>query len=102
MNEDVDFLQRWFIAHCDEDWEHGTGIRLTSLDNPGWGLEVDLRGTELEDVSMPRVVVERSESDWTHAWSDGLTFTAFGGAGNLADVIGHFRAFVNSGGAGES
>ncbi|ROP37121.1 immunity 53 family protein [Saccharothrix texasensis] len=92
--DDLVFLQQWFSAHCDEDWEHGEGIKLISLDNPGWSLEVDLRGTGFEGRSMPRVKAERSETDWTQAWSDGRKFHAVGGAGNLVEVIGHFRAFV--------
>ncbi len=97
MNEDIAFLQRWFSVHCDGDWEHGSGIKLSSLENPGWSLEVNLLGAELEDVLTPHVVVERGELDWTHAWSDGRTFNAVGGPENLAEIIGHFRAFVEAG-----
>ncbi len=29
-------LQRWYSAQCDGDWEHGLGVRIETLDNPGW------------------------------------------------------------------
>lgn len=30
----VEWLQRWLLAQCDGDWEHGDGITIQSLDNP--------------------------------------------------------------------
>src|SRR5687768_977742 len=41
-------LQRWYAAQCDGDWEHGFGITITTLDNPGWLMKVDLVKTSLE------------------------------------------------------
>ena len=35
-------LQSWYQAQCDEDWEHGEGITIETLDNPGWSLEIAL------------------------------------------------------------
>jgi hypothetical protein len=57
---------------------------------------VGLQGTEFEGKPMSHAVAERSESDWTHAWSDGKTFSAVGGAENLGEVLDHFRAFVDA------
>ncbi|MDQ7778906.1 MAG: Imm53 family immunity protein, partial [Planctomycetota bacterium] len=42
-------LQKWFAGHCNGDWEHGAGITITTLDNPGWGVDISLEGTELEN-----------------------------------------------------
>ena len=39
---------RWYTAHCDGAWEHHNGISIRSLDNPGWWVTIDLRGTPLE------------------------------------------------------
>ena len=48
-------LSRWYAAHCDGEREHHHGITLTSLDNPGWWMKVDLSGTELATRDFPRV-----------------------------------------------
>jgi Immunity protein 53 len=41
-------LQQWYAAQCDCDWEHGSGVKIESLDNPGWLIKIDLAGTSLE------------------------------------------------------
>ena len=47
MNE-IARLQKWFKSECDGDWEHRHGISITSCDNPGWWVKIDLRNTALE------------------------------------------------------
>jgi len=41
-------LQKWYFAQCDGDWEHSYGVRIDTVDNPGWTLEIDLVGTNLD------------------------------------------------------
>jgi hypothetical protein len=41
-------LQAWYAAQCDGDWEHQHGVRIETLDNPGWLVTVELAGTQLE------------------------------------------------------
>lgn len=45
-------LQAWFRAQCDEDqeYEESGGIRIETLDNPGWRVTVHLDGTALAGV----------------------------------------------------
>ena len=42
-------LQDWYSAQCNGDWEHQQGVRIESLDNPGWALDIDLADTALAD-----------------------------------------------------
>ncbi len=44
---DIERLQAWYLAQCDGEWEHGFGPTISTLDNPGWSVKVDLKGTEL-------------------------------------------------------
>ena len=46
----LEFLIDWFAIHCDGDWEHSEGIRIATLDNPGWALDVRIEDTELDGV----------------------------------------------------
>ena len=48
MTGEIDELQRWFESQCDGDWEHDAGVRIETLDNPGWHVEIGLAGTDLE------------------------------------------------------
>jgi Immunity protein 53 len=48
-------LQDWYSAQCDGDWEHQQGVRIESLDNPGWALDIDLADTALADKPFTEV-----------------------------------------------
>ncbi|MDX1969848.1 MAG: Imm53 family immunity protein [Planctomycetaceae bacterium] len=45
-------LMAWYQAQCNGSWEHHYGIKLQSLDNPGWQLTVDLIHTDLQGRRM--------------------------------------------------
>jgi hypothetical protein len=89
-------LQQWYLAQCDGDWEHEYGVELTTLDNPGWALDVNLADSAFNVQDKERELVERSEHDWV-AW--GVEREKFAGACgplNLSELIGIFLAFVES------
>src|SRR5687768_6594353 len=89
-------LQRWYRAQCDGDWEHSYGIKIETLDNPGWEINVDLRDTRWEDFRRPLEIVERSEGDWIHTkWTDAC-FNGAGGAGNFEELIERFLQIVET------
>jgi len=48
----LSLLEKWYSAQCDGDWEHQYGVSIGTLDNPGWTLEIDLRGTDSEDRTL--------------------------------------------------
>ncbi|MFK0239099.1 Imm53 family immunity protein, partial [Streptomyces vinaceus] len=35
------------------DWEHEWGVKIATLDNPGWTVEIDLEETDLEGREYP-------------------------------------------------
>ncbi|NUW33871.1 hypothetical protein HTZ77_20900 [Nonomuraea sp. SMC257] len=90
------FLQSWYASCCDDDWEHGYGVTIDTLDNPGWRLEVDLVNTPLAGALLDRRVVERTEDDWVHAWSDGIHFGGACGPLNLGELLAAFQDFVGN------
>ncbi len=57
MSDALSWLSEWYLAQCDSNWEHGHGITIETLDNPGWMLTVDLAGTALG--KLPDQVVSR-------------------------------------------
>lgn len=60
----LESLAAWYSLNCNGTWEHQYGVEISTLDNPGWQVKIDLRGTRLDVVDGPRVEVTRSESDW--------------------------------------
>ena len=96
MAEDnLNWLVDWYARHCDGNWEHGYGIKISNIDNPGWTLEIDLSGTELEDV--PFGEIKHNYDDDVSWWVCSRTETTFHpacGAPDLASVIGVFRTWA--------
>ena len=90
----LDFLIEWFARQCDGDWEHGLGISIGTLDNPGWMIDIRLEGTELEGAVVDWVESEESETQWLHWCSTGLDFKARCGPRDLERALASFEAFV--------
>ena len=109
MNDELQWLMRWYLAECNNDWEHQYGVAIDTLDNPGWSLKVDLTETEMQGRSFERVwhgeptddldEWRRTGSWWVADVKDGK-FTASCGPLDLAAVIGLFRHWVE--GAGQA
>ena len=83
-------LQDWYSAQCDGKWEHGSGVKISTLDNPGWSIRVDLAGTSLEALNFERVTVEHSDQDWLSYWTEEKTFCGFGDPSKLQPLIEKF------------
>ena len=91
----LDWLQGWYGAMCDGDWEHQQGIRLTTLDNPGWSLTVDLLATGLDELPpVAYCLSERSEHDWVGFKTDSGQWRGACGPLNLTELIAAFRAWA--------
>lgn len=97
------WLQAWYVEQCDGDWEHGEGIRIETLDSPGWIVTISLAGTTLEALPpLPRNEMHRSEDDWSEIWVEKQTFRAACGPLNLAQVLHEFRVWATSTGSSGS
>jgi immunity protein 53 of polymorphic toxin system len=80
-------LEQWYLGNCDGDWEHEFGIRIDTLDNPGWSFDVSLEGTKLEEIHFEPVRIERSESEWIHCFTKEGKFKVRCGPRNLEEGI---------------
>ena len=47
INDNLIWLINWYTSHCDGDWEHIFGIKIGTLDNPGWHIQISIEETEL-------------------------------------------------------
>jgi hypothetical protein len=103
MSDELSWLQQWYSAHCDGIWEHGAGITIETIDNPGWSVKICLEGTEMESILFEPVKTEISETDWTQCRmaerekrESYRRFEGHGGASNLSDIIHVFRTWVET------
>ena len=92
--DDIRWLQGWYLDQCTDSLEPQSSIRITTIGNPGWRVEVDLEGTSLEQKSMPPTEVHRSEHDWLVAKVEGKRFDGCGGPDNLGELIHIFRLWA--------
>ncbi len=86
-------LQDWYHSQCDEDWEHSYGVKIDTLDNPGWSLTIDLDGTCLEaktflavSYGVEKEAIQRSD-DWVHCYVERKKFIARGGPHKLDEML---------------
>ena len=86
-------LSAWYAAHCDGVWEHDHGVVIETLDNPGWRLLVDLRGTALEARHFDDVSAgDPSTNDWKVLRVRNARFEGMGDPSRLGEII---RGFVD-------
>ena len=90
-------LEEWFSSQCDGDWEHGNGVRIETLDNPGWRVTIDLAETSLEREPFPKHEDKMEhETDWLTCWKKDSTFEGRSGPRRLKEIIGIFLAWVEN------
>jgi hypothetical protein len=89
------WLMGWYARHCDGQWEHGHGVRIDSIDNPGWCLRIDLAGTDLAGRAFePLSHGDEFEGPWWERRLEGTEFVGYGGATELAELIRVFRRWA--------
>jgi hypothetical protein len=103
MDESLRSLQDWFARQCDGDWEHGCGVEITTLDNPGWRVEIDLVGTDLEtrnfqSIMEPGEAAAFEASDrWLQCWVEDGRWQGAGDETKLALIVRTFLDWAASG-----
>lgn len=81
-------LQSWYKSQCDGDWEHSFGIRIETLDNPGWWLEIDLSDTDalLREFEPMRRGDPLHDAGWIYCRVENEKFIATGGVQCLEEM----------------
>jgi len=94
----IKWLENWCENQCDGKWEHGYGIRIITLDNPGWDITISLDGTNIELPEEEWKLFEKSESDWYGYKVSNNTFYASGDSSKIELLINLFKNKIDSGG----
>ncbi|OYY64615.1 immunity 53 family protein [Sphingomonas sp. 28-62-11] len=102
-DDNLNWLTSWYLAECNDDWEHSYGVKIDTLDNPGWTVAIDLQETNLEGRAFESVTVGEPADDldewkrlgsWWVADVNDNVFKAACGPLDLGSVIGVFRRWV--------
>ncbi len=96
MEDELTRLQAWYAAHCDGEWEHTNGIRIDTLDNPGWSVVVDLAGTGLAGIPLPERSEDDGEGRWLHVAVRERRFKGHGGPAMLPRLVSTFLDWADA------
>jgi len=96
MISDLTWLQDWYRSNCDGTWEHGYGVHIDTVDNPGWHVTINLKGTRHQSLVATAVEADMTEQDWVHCFIRDLKFEGAGDSSNLEIILRTFRSWVES------
>lgn len=91
--KDLQSIQNWYKLQCNGDWEHEYGIKIQTLDNPGWNISIDLTNTILQGFTIEKNV-DNSDNDWFYFKSDGKVFSGSGDPNKLNILLEEFISFA--------
>lgn len=104
--DSIEWLQEWYKAQCNGEWEHRHGVSIETLDNPGWTVRIDLSGTSLQDVPMQEIQSSQinhqgldGNQDWLHCKVESNCFVGAGGPTSLALICETFRRWTERNGS---
>lgn len=92
----IEFLQSWYLAQSNSEWQQVHGVTIESLDNPGWLVTIDLADTALHGRSMPPVREDRSARDWMTCEVDHNQFRGQGDPLKLLAILEVFQNWATS------
>ncbi len=91
----LNWLMAWYKSNCDGDWEHLYGIKIGTIDNPGWSVDIELLDTPLEDKPFQKIQVDNGD-DWIVCLVKDNVFTGAGDPSKLEIILKIFRDWVEA------
>ncbi len=93
----INWLQNWYLNQCDSDWEHDYGIRIETLDNPGWNIKIDLEETNVLLNKKEWQLFELANDNWVGYKIENNIYNASGDPEKLELLILIFKQIVENG-----
>ncbi|MBK0404959.1 immunity 53 family protein [Adhaeribacter sp. BT258] len=82
----IERIQNWYKNNCNGDWEHEFGIKIGTLDNPGWAVTIELNNTSLEEGKIFKQY-EKAEDDWLSVKVEDKKFIGYGDPNKLHEIL---------------
>jgi hypothetical protein len=93
----IKWLSDWYSSNCDDYWEHDYGVKIETLDNPGWSIEIDIEGTDVvvknQSFKSPEY---NSTTDWYCYKVENGRYEASGDPSKLELLICTFKDLVEN------
>lgn len=89
-----EWIEKWYVSMCDGEWEHFYGIKIDTLDNPGWIVQIDVLDTELENKPFQSMSNYIDDNSWLHCQVKEGKFVASGDSTKLKVILEVFRNWV--------
>ncbi len=88
------WLEEW---HRDNAFGDGYAldIKISTVDNPGWSVKIDLTDTKYDGISMDEIKEECSDDDWIFCKIENKIFQGYGDCLKLEKIIEAFRKAIN-------
>lgn len=92
--EVLEWIQNWFKDNCDGEWEKSEVIQITTIDNPGWEVEIDISNTSIANTTINWILNENDKQDWYGVKIEDQKFTAAGDPEKLIFLLGLFKEMI--------
>lgn len=87
----IEYFQNWYLSKCDGVWEHTYGFDISTIDNPGW--KVNING---ESKKTPITInINNGDDDWVIINADGAEFKGYGSPQNLSVILKYAYEWLN-------
>ena len=94
----MEWLQDWYKKQCDGVWEQMYGVKIETLDNPGWKVEIDLVDTKYQEMkALPKShKVDVDDANWIVCNMDARKFSGYGDSTKLGEILDIFNKWVQA------
>ncbi len=86
-NDILQRIQEWYQAHCNGEWEEQFGVKIDTLDNPGWTVQIDLFATPLAEAEFKEIHEVGHGTDWISCRVRDCKFEGAGGPFKLEQLL---------------
>lgn len=92
----LEWIQNWYKENCNGEWEHMFGIRIFTVDNPGWRVQIDLSNTNLEKKNFKKIQFFDDDSNWITCYIKDGIFEGGGDNKKLLEILSVFKKWAES------
>lgn len=89
------WIEKWYQSNCNSDWEHFYGIKIETIDNSGWKVDIDLNETPLEGKVFKKVYIDNGV-DWIMCSVIDNIFVGAGDPFKLEEIFKIFKKWADS------
>jgi hypothetical protein len=94
--EIINWLQNWYEKECDGDWEHGYGVEIKTIDNPGWKVKINISKYFDDNYSLNIIQDETSAKDWYSYKIENSFFYGYSDPNKLFFLLEKFKEIIET------